>query len=48
MLEEVATLLKSAMFSIMLTLGASRATKVGPTASRKRKGLISKGNENGH
>jgi hypothetical protein len=35
MLEEAATLEKSAMFSIMLTLGASRATKAGPTATDK-------------
>ena len=37
MLVEAATLLKSAMFSIMLTLGASRATKAGPTTSPKKK-----------
>jgi hypothetical protein len=33
-LEEAATLEKSATFSSMLTLGASRATKAGPTVDR--------------
>jgi hypothetical protein len=33
-LEEAATLEKSATFSSMLTLGASRVTKAGPTADQ--------------
>ena len=54
MLVEEATWEKSAMFSIMLTFGASRVTKEGPTANNKRKKgngrlsvLIKKPRENG-
>jgi hypothetical protein len=46
MLVEAATSEKSAMFSIMLTLGASRETKAGPTAIKKSKKVSNDAHQN--